>query len=69
MESTNVVARGEPLKLSTVAVTKFVPVTLRSKPAPPAVAEVGVKEATVGTRLLTGALPPEHPASIAAANE
>src|SRR6516225_9300722 len=56
VELTSVVAGVVPPKLTTEAATKFVPLTVRVKPAPPAAALVGEIVAIVG-------LLPPHPAS------
>jgi hypothetical protein len=49
----NVVARGELLKFTTDEETKFVPVTTNENAAPPATAEFGASDVTVGSGLLT----------------
>src|SRR6516225_8003741 len=59
VELTSVVAGVVPPKLTTEAATKFVPLTVRVKPAPPAAALVGEIVAIVG--LVIVGLPP-HPA-------
>jgi len=43
-----VVTNATPFHFTTELVTKFVPVTVSVKPAPPAVAELGIKEVSVG---------------------
>src|SRR5437660_138860 len=48
---TNIVARGLPFQSTTEAATKFVPLTIRVKPAVPALALLGDSELIVGTRL------------------
>jgi hypothetical protein len=48
-----VVALALPLKLTTESETKFVPSTVRVKPAPPAITDVGEVSIVVGTGLLT----------------
>ena len=50
---TNPVARAEPLKSTTDPETKFVPLTVTMKLAPPAVVEVGLMEVVVGTGFKT----------------
>src|SRR5262249_10866878 len=60
VELTTVVAGVVPPKLTTEAATKFVPLTVRVKPAPPAAALVGEIVAIVGL-VIVGLLPP-HPA-------
>lgn len=50
---TKVVVLAAPLKFTTEAATKLVPLTVRVKAAPPAVALVGESEVIVGARLLT----------------
>jgi len=60
VELTTVVAGVVPPKLTTEAATKFVPLTVRMKPAPPAVALIGEIVAIVGL-VIVGLLPP-HPA-------
>ena len=53
VEEAKVVARGEPLILTTELETKLVPVTVRVKFDPPAVVEVGEMTEMVGTGLFT----------------
>src|SRR2546421_318449 len=53
---TYVVARSVPFQRTTELVTRFVPVTVRVKPGPPAVAEVGVRPVEVGTGLLAAVI-------------
>jgi hypothetical protein len=60
VELTTAVAGVVPPKLTTEAATKFVPLTVRVKPAPPATALVGEIAAIVGL-VIVGLLPP-HPA-------
>jgi hypothetical protein len=60
VELRTVVAGVVPPKLTTEAATKFVPLTVSVKPAPPAVALLGEIEAIVGL-VIVGLLPP-HPA-------
>lgn len=50
---TNVVALGDPLKFTTEALTKFVPVTMSVNAAAPAVMELGLMLVMVGAGLLT----------------
>jgi hypothetical protein len=47
-----VVVRFEPFHLTTELEIKLVPFTVRVKPAPPAVAELGLRPVVVGTGLL-----------------
>jgi hypothetical protein len=60
VELTSVVAGVVPPKLTIEAATKFVPLTISVKPAPPAAALVGEILAIVGL-VIVGLLPP-HPA-------
>jgi len=48
---TNVVVRSEPPHFTTAPLTKLVPLTVSVKPAPPAVAEEGLKPVRLGTGL------------------
>jgi len=52
VEETNVVARGVPFQFTVAAETNFVPFTVKVNCGPPAVAQVGLIEVTVGTGLL-----------------
>src|SRR5437868_15080625 len=52
-----VVIRSDPFKRTFDPFTKFVPLTVSVKFAPPAVAEFGLRLVIVGTRLLTAKLP------------
>ena len=60
VELTKVVVGAVPPKLTIEAATKFVPLTVSVKPAPPAAALVGEIVAIVGL-VIVGLLPP-HPA-------
>jgi len=53
VDETNVVVRLAPFQRTMEPVTKLVPVTVRVKAAPPAVAEEGLRAVSVGTGLLT----------------
>jgi uncharacterized membrane protein YedE/YeeE len=53
VELTNVVVRAAPLKLTTDAASKFVPLTVNVNAAPPAVALVGESVVIVGAGLFT----------------
>jgi len=50
---TKVVGRALPFQCTVESEIKFVPVTVNVKPAPPATAELGFKDVTVGEGLLT----------------
>jgi len=50
---TKVVVRAEPFQFTTEVETKFVPFTVKVKPDPPAVVEVGEMEVVVGTGFKT----------------
>jgi hypothetical protein len=58
VELTNVAAGAEPLKLTVDDATKFVPLILRVKAAPPATAVFGEMEVIVGAG--GGGLPPDR---------
>ncbi len=59
---TNVVVSAAPFQLSTVALTKFVPVAVSVNVAPPALALAGDRAVIVGTGSLIGnAQAPEVP--------
>jgi hypothetical protein len=51
VDETKLVVRSEPFHLTTEPEIKFVPFTVRVNPAPPAVAEFGLRLVVVGTGL------------------
>jgi hypothetical protein len=65
VELTNVVGAAAPAKLTVEAATKFVPVTVSVKAAPPAIALFGEIAVTVGTGfgwiVTAGSVPLPHP--------